>query len=444
MNGPEIELEIARMKALADEAEESARAPRKRPNGGGDGEGLPTIRLAAGEIERIVDKVEIALIQANRGLYQRDNKIVFVAYTPAKTSTGEQTATIQILERGEHALIVDMAASANFEKFDKRPKAWVVADPPILIAKALKELGKFRLPILHGVITAPTMRADGSILSVPGYDAATGLLFDARGIQFPTILERPTRIEAEKAFATLGALIKGFPFVNPHDWSVALSAILTASVRRCLPTAPLHAFSAPVAGTGKGKLVDIACVIATGFKAAPLNGGIGEEEMEKRLAAKLMTGEPFIAIDNCTRPLGGELLCSMLTQEKVSPRILGESKAPPISTGAFNTANGNGLIIKGDLTRRTLRSRIDAKIEQPETRAFAFDPVEKAMKNRPALVVAALTVLRAYHVAGRPEKPLPLGSFEAWSDLVRGALMWLGAADPVEIDERTAQERPRS
>jgi len=426
--------------ARRDKTEHGARHARDKGNGGkarrGNGEDVnrPTIRLVAGEIERIVDEVEIALIQANRGLYQRDNKIVFVAYTPAKTSTGEHTATIQILERGEHALIVDMAASANFEKFDKRPKAWVVADPPILIAKALKEhgLGKLRLPILHGVITAPTMRADGSILCVPGYDAATGLLFDARGVQFPTIPERPTRAEAETAFATLGALIKEFPFVNPHDWSVALSAILTACVRRCLPTAPLHAFSAPVAGTGKGKLVDIACVIATGFKAAPLNGGIGEEEMEKRLAAKLMTGEPFIAIDNCTRPLGGELLCSMLTQEKVSPRILGVSKAPPISTGAFNTANGNGLVIKGDLTRRTLRSRIDAKIEQPEIRAFAFDPVEKAMKNRPALVVAALTILRADHVAGRPEKPLPLGSFEAWSDLVRGALMWLGAADPVE------------
>ena len=130
----------------------------------------PTIRLVAGEIERIVDEAEIALIKANRGLYQRDNKIVFVAYSPAKTSTGEDTVTIQILERGEHALIVDMAAAANFERFDKRSKDWVAADPPISIVKALQQhgLGKLRFPILHGVITAPTMRADGSILSCAG------------------------------------------------------------------------------------------------------------------------------------------------------------------------------------------------------------------------------------------------------------------------------------
>jgi len=411
--------------------------PPKRPNGpngGGVGaDSRPTIRLVAGEIERIVDEAEVALIKANRGLYQRDNKIVFVAYSPAKTSKGEPTVTIQILERGEHALIVDMAASASFERFDKRSKAWVSVDPPILIVKALREhgLGQLRFPILHGVISAPTMRADGSILNAPGYDAATGLLFDARGVEFPTIPKYPTRDHALAALALLDKLIEGFPWEARHDRSVALSAILTACVRRSLSTAPLHTFSAPVAGTGKGKLVDIACIIATGFKAAPLNGGIGEEELEKRLASKLMAGEPFIAIDNCTRPLDGELICSMLTQEKVSPRILGFSKSPPVSTGAFVAANGNGLVIQGDLIRRTLRCRINAKVEQPETRIFTFDPVEEATKNRPALVVAALTILRAYHVAGRPQKPDPLGSFEAWSDLVRGALMWLDESDPV-------------
>jgi putative DNA primase/helicase len=404
----------------------------------------PTIKLVAGEIGRIVDEAELALIKANRGLYQRDGRIVFVSYTPAKTNRGEDTFTIQILDRGEHALIAGMAAAARFERFDKRSEKWFASDPPILIVKALQEhaLGKLRFPVLYGVVTAPTMRADGSILSAPGYDAPTGLLFDSRGIVFPAIPERPTRADAERAFATLGALIKGFPFVNPYDWSVAMSAILTACVRRSLPAAPLHAFSAPVAGTGKGKLVDIACVIATGFRAAPLNAGIGDDETEKRLASKLMTGEPFIALDNCTRPLGGDLLCSMLTQEKVSPRILGVSKAPSISTGSFNTANGNGLIIKGDLTRRSLLSRIDAKIEQPESRRFDNDPVITATTDRANLVVAALTILRAYHVAGRPDKPPTLGSFEAWSDLVRGALMWLGAADPVDSMKELRKSDP--
>jgi putative DNA primase/helicase len=402
------------------------------------------IRIVPGELRRMVDEAELALLTAKRELYQRDGKIVHVSYTPALTSTGEPTTTIQILERGDNALILDLSVAAPFEKFNKRSKDWLPQDPPLLIVKALQEhgLGGLRFPILHGVITAPTMRADGSILHAPGYDSATGLLFDPRGVDFPAIPEHPPRAEAEKALALIVALIKEFPFVQPYDKSVALSTTLTACVRRSLPSAPLHAFSGPTAGTGKGKLVDIACIVATGFRASSLNAGLSEEETEKRLASKLMSGEPFISFDNCTRPLEGDLLCSMLTQEKVSPRILGHSKTPSTSTGAFVAANGNNLVIAGDLTRRTLRCMIDAKMEQPETRVFKNDPVILALTYRPRLVAAVLTILRAYHVAGRPDKPPQLGSFEAWSDLVRGALLWLGMADPVESMKELRKSDP--
>jgi putative DNA primase/helicase len=404
----------------------------------------PTAQIAAGQIERMVDEAELALIKADRGLYQRDGKVVFVSYTPAKTNKGEDTLTIQILERGDHALLLDMSVAANFEKFDKRVRKWVSADPPMTIVMSLKQhgLGKLRFPVLHGVVTAPTMRANGSILSKPGHDAATGLLFDPRGVVFPAIPERPTYADAESAFALLDGLIDTFPFETKNDGAVALSMILTACVRRSLPTAPLHAVSAPTPGNGKGKLVDIACVIATGFKASPVGQRTGEDELEKALGAKLMTGAPFIAIDNCTQPLSGDLLNSMLTQEEVSPRILGKSEAPSVGAGAFITATGNQLMIKGDLIRRSLVSLIDAKVEQPENRAFSSDPVIEAMEQRPVFVVAALTILRAYHVAGRPARPPPLGSFEAWSDLVRGALMWVGAADPVETMNRLRKSEP--
>lgn len=55
-------------------------------------------------------------------------------------------------------------------------------------------------------------------------------------------------------------------------------------------------------------------------------------------------------------------------------------------------------------------------------------------------MAAALTVLRAFHVAGRPRQTdTPLGSFEEWSRCVRGALVWLGRCDPVgTMDELRA------
>ena len=52
---------------------------------------------------------------------------------------------------------------------------------------------------------------------------------------------------------------------------------------------------------------------------------------------------------------------------------------------------------------------------------------------RRLLVMAALTIVHAYVCAGRPSQGVtPWGSYEAWSRLVREALIWAGAADPCE------------
>ncbi len=413
----------------------------------GDGGSIPTIRIIPGEVERIVDEAEAALIKAARGLYQRSDAIVIVALSPAKAAHGREISALRIVERTDHALIEDLAVSAQFERFSKREKAFVACDPPMWIVPTLRgRAGRLRFPILSGVVNAPTLRADGTILHAPGYDDATGLVFDPRGVVFPDIPDRPTRAEAEEAFARLLDLLSTFPFVADRSRSVALSAILTACVRPALPTAPLHAFSAPVAGSGKSKLVDIASTVALGHEAPVISPGASEEELEKRLGAALLAGAQIIALDNISdgKPLAGDLLCQALTQTVVAPRILGKSETPPVSNAAFVSATGNNLVIKGDLTRRTILCRLDAGVERPESRVFEWDAVDLANSRRPEYVAAALTCLRAWVLAaaaGAPNPP-PLGSFEAWSQTVRGALMWLGGADPVETMGQLRESDP--
>ena len=47
------------------------------------------------------------------------------------------------------------------------------------------------------------------------------------------------------------------------------------------------------------------------------------------------------------------------------------------------------------------------------------------------LLCAALTILSAFCKAGRPAQRLkPWGSYEGWSALIRGAIVWLGLPDP--------------
>ena len=49
-------------------------------------------------------------------------------------------------------------------------------------------------------------------------------------------------------------------------------------------------------------------------------------------------------------------------------------------------ANGNNLTLVGDLTRRTLMSRIDAKCERPEEREFPESFKERIKATRAELV----------------------------------------------------------
>jgi hypothetical protein len=155
-----------------------------------------------------------------------------------------------------------------------------------------------------------------------------------------------------------------------------------------------------------------------------------------------MRGDSIIAIDNCEIPLEGVLLNQALTQPRVELRILGKSKMVTTRCAAQIAANGNNLVVRGDLTRRSVIGRLDPKVARPELLQFKFDPIDDAKKRRGELVVAALTVLRADRVAGLPKKPPRLQSFEQWSDTVRCALIWLGAGDPVATMDRMRKIDP--
>jgi hypothetical protein len=410
----------------------------------GDQPPRPLIRFVAGEIPGVVDEAEQALLQARLDLYQRGAFIVRPGRVLVTVSNGREVSAQRAIEVGDHAIAEAMTQAAAWERFDARADRWVPIDAPPKVAATYRErAGRWRLPVLAGIITAPTLRPDGTLLSATGYDAASGLLLDPCGVVFPAIRASPDQDTARAALAVLADLIKTFPFVDEADLAVALSAILTACIRRSLPTAPLHAFTAPTAGSGKSMLVDLASVIATGREAGVISQGKTEEEFEKRLGALLLASDQVIAIDNCEAPLGGEFLCSMLTQQVVRARILGRSEAPELPSNAFVTATGNNLVLVGDMTRRAVLCRLDPKHERPELRRFAVHPVQVAKANRGRMVAAALTVLRAYQVAGRPQQADPLGSFEEWSGWVRSALLWLGKADPTATMEEARKADPK-
>lgn len=406
--------------------------------------GRPTIRIIAGDLPRVVSEGEMAMMNADLPLYQRGSMVVRPASSAVTITDGHKANALRLVVVNRHHISEAMTFAANWERFDARAEDWVSTDCPLRIADTyLAREGLWKLPVLTGIINAPTLRADGSLLDQPGYDAATGLLYDPQGRFFPTIPAHPDRGLALSALRFLRGVIETFPFVTGADRAVALSGMLTATIRRSLPAAPMHGFNAPTAGSGKSLLVDIASMIASGRPAAVIAQGKTEEEMEKRLGATLIAGDPLISIDNCEIGLGGELLCQVLTQPMLKVRLLGKSLNIEVPSTAMVFATGNNLTVVGDMTRRAIRCTLDAGVERPELREFDRDPVATVAATRGDYVAAALTILRAFHLADRPQQTTPLGSFTEWSRWVRDGLIWLGEADPCATMEEVRGADPK-
>lgn len=390
------------------------------------------VKIVGGALAQNVQDAEAALIEQCSPVFQRGGMIVRPTDTKIEVRDGKEAGDLVLERVAAPAMAHHMTNAAHFVKWDGRSCEWKEINCPREVVDAYLAGGiDWNLRVLSGVVNAPTLRTDGTLLDRPGYDAATGLLYDPRGVEFPPIPAHPTQDEAKLALATFDELIGEFPFATREARAVALSGFLTVCVRRTLRAAPMIAIDGTGAGSGKGLLCDTTTVVGTGRPPSPINAGANEEELEKRIASMMIRGDAVIAVDNLDAPLESSFLCSVLTQETVSPRVLGQSKNLNLPTRHLFMATGNALTLVGDLNRRALVCLIDPKMENPSERAFTFDPVERALRDRPRYVAAALTVLRAYQVAGRPKQAgKVMGSFGDWCRTVRDALLWLGEADP--------------
>lgn len=324
-------------------------------------------------------------------------------------------------------------AAANMSFYTTRPGQPDMRVPKDVPHRPIQLIGKSRddygFRNLKGIIAAPTLRPDGSVLSTPGYDPQTKLLLMMDEPVSP-IPEFPTEDEIAAAKDTLLSPFAHFDFADPIDKSVLVSSLLTAVVRKTLHTAPGVIISATTAGSGKTKVAQCISVLAGGdLSTQPWVSD--PEEQRKTLGSTLLEGSNALIFDNVTGQLRSDIWCNVLTTATIAVRIVGFKEKPRMSTSIMVIWTGNNLAAAGDLTRRTLRINLDPQCEKPWQRPFSFDPVQLVQGWRLELVAAALILLRGYIAVGRPNMvKAHTGSFEQWSKLIRQCVIWLGFADP--------------
>src|SRR5262249_36275386 len=235
----------------------------------------PQIQVKPGELPRVVNEAENALLSLGREIYQRGGMVVRpVLNKSLKASDDRETESWQLIPVTRPYLVETLCCAAQFLRYDKRAQKFVPADAPEKVAETyLNRQGRWKLPLLAGVVNTPFLRADGSICETAGYDPESRLLFKPEDQVFPPMPQYPSRADAEVALALLRKLIETFPFVTSADRAVALAGVLTVLDRRSMATAPLIAFTSPSAGTGKSLLVDLMSVLATGRPMPVLSQG---------------------------------------------------------------------------------------------------------------------------------------------------------------------------
>ena len=330
------------------------------------------------------------------------------------------------------------------------------ADPPeAVVAFALEDCESMRP--LRGVVEAPVMRADGSVIDQPGYDPATRLYasFDAEAAReaLDAIPSHPTAEDARKAAESILVLVCDFPFEAEAHRSMWLAGLVTMLAREVFHgPAPLFFARANTQGSGKSLLAEAAHIIVTGERPAMLGWSGNDEEFEKLVTAEAIAGSSCVVIDNVTGMMRSACLDRILTSGKHRARILGGSTRFDGAMRAVWWASGNNVETSSDMGRRIGPIELVAQEERPDQReGFAADEANgetgsaalraKAKRERWRHVAAVITILRAWHCAGRPSRGpdgkalTPWGSFESWSRVVRGAIVHAGCVDPADARE---------
>jgi hypothetical protein len=311
----------------------------------------------------------------------------------------------------------------------EEPDAEVPAMFPTAAAKAVvnaPEAATGLRPLL-GITHTPMVRADGSILTEPGYDKASGYLFlPGPGVNVPAVPERPTLQEVQAAVALLGEMAEGFPFAGDDDRANYYGLLLTPLLRLVTPPSyKMFGIGAHQPGSGKSLLAETVALV----HGAVTRAETPEDEAEwRKMTMSLLatTSAPVVVLDNVTGVLKSSTLAGLLTSSgEIQDRELGSSRMITTSNDRCWVVTGNNLSLGGDLVRRTITILIDPNMANPETRmGFKIQDLPSWVKvNRNRILQALLIMIRHWVGSGMPlEARKQSDGFATWERAVGGIL----------------------
>jgi putative DNA primase/helicase len=379
-------------------------------------------------------------------LYSRGGVLVRIRRDRAKLATFKDSPdppTIAVVELS-HLARYRLPLVADFVHVNPKRSA-----PFVGLAQAVLSIDAVGFTRLTAITTAPVLRPDGTILLTPGYDEATGLFYVPEpSFQGFAVPDRPTADDVRRAVGALHDVYGDFAWKDEKvDLAAAISFPLSLFARSAIRgNVPIHAVTAPSAGSGKTTAIDVGANIYFGCDAPRWDAPRNEDEEKKSILALAVGGQPCVLADNHPegRPFGSAEISKAITGDKYQGRILGHTNEVVVPMRAVWAVTGNNLSFKDTVGRRVVLSRIDTDLEDPTTREYVRpDLLDYVRSKRPELAWSILVLLRAHVLAGidvdSAERKLKPSVLE-WDRWVRGALLRAGLGDPDGAKDEIATE----
>lgn len=285
-----------------------------------------------------------------------------------------------------------------------------------------------RLRPLYGIVGAPVLRRDGTLLQESGYDAATGLYLASK-VPLGQVPDKPTPEQVTEAGAFLLEQFLGdFPWAGPADKANYIGLLVTPILRSYLRTLiPFGVVSSTMPGSGKTILT---CGLGMLYGQRVLTWpGSDDAELRKAITSVLADPVGTVIFDNLAEGtvIDSPVLARLITDRTWADRILGKNITAAFTNDRVWTATGNNLRLGGDMRTRSVLVGLNPDTPQPELRTgFAIPDLDQwiLIAANQRTVLWHLLVLVADWIAHDAPRAagLTMRQFTGWAQAVGGFL----------------------
>jgi hypothetical protein len=355
-------------------------------------------------------------------------QILFVPHTKVSMLLAIEKS-VCLYKRGEKGTVIPIEVP-----FDKLP--------PFML-----DLPEKRAPRVTGLVQHPIIAKDGRLISTEGLDAATGIYVALGGWKFPEVNGAPTKDDAVASARRIRELLLAETMLKDDkiDGAAAIAALLTGISRKAMSQGPAVLINATVQGTGKTTLARMMHVVLTGREMAVQTLPEDQGEAGKQILSTLIRSPAMVCFDNLDdgSTIKGQVLAKIITSPTFGQRILGMSQDVEVPTCSLLVFTGNSIGVASDLIRRFVKIDLLAKEARPEQHRYRnADPVGYAQRVRAEVVLALLTIQRAWFAAGANEEGPSLGLGSDVDRLVTWPLAFAGEEGIFEKRDEVAQTSP--